>query len=105
MATDYISREAAIEAIKSECAGCVGQEIGEQFCSKCAIRMREVTMYSVPTADVVEVVRCGKCKYYIENMGMCVFDAEYDNGEWYGFVSHHAEDYFCADGERRTDDA
>lgn len=48
----YISREAAIEAIRSECVGCVGQEIGERFCCKCAIRQREVALYSVPAADV-----------------------------------------------------
>lgn len=57
MATDFISRDAAIEAIRSECVGCVGQQFGERFCSKCAIRQREVALYSVPTADVRPVVR------------------------------------------------
>ena len=45
-----------------------------------------------------ELVRCKDCKWYIkkfENEGRCI---EHDN-------DYHEPDWFCADGERRTDDA
>ena len=52
---------------------------------------------SMPTADVVEVVRCKDCaykQYYFTNdMVKCGC----------GNGAHH-EGFFCADGERRTDD-
>lgn len=40
-----------------------------------------------PTVDAVPVVRCGECKYHWKNGGDCVAEA----------------DFFCADGERRSD--
>jgi hypothetical protein len=40
-----------------------------------------------PTVDAVPVVRCAKCKYHWKNGGDCVAEA----------------DFFCADGERRTE--
>lgn len=44
-----------------------------------------------PTADVVEVVRCKDCKYYIEREDghICANDYLYKDSDW-----------FCADGEK-----
>ncbi len=39
---------------------------------------------NLPTADVVEVVRCKDCTRQM--------------------ICFHSDDYFCADGERREDD-
>lgn len=55
----------------------------------------------IPAADVVEVVRCGDCRYRM----LCY---ENDAGEKYGKCSLHSieedirDDWFCADGERRS---
>lgn len=43
-----------------------------------------------------EIVRCKECKYAVD------FDGRI-GCEWHGFYSV-APDWFCADGERRTDD-
>lgn len=40
-----------------------------------------------PTVDAVPVVRCGECKYHWKNGGDCVAEL----------------DFFCADGERKTE--
>lgn len=51
---------------------------------------RRIKVYSkkqideAPTADVVEVVRCKDCTRQM--------------------ICFHSDDYFCADGERRTDE-
>lgn len=54
----------------------------------------------IPTADVVEVVRCRECIHWdtdwepLPGFHYCPMVDGLKNGEW-----------FCADGERRTDDA
>lgn len=45
-----------------------------------------------PTVDAVEVVRCKDCKWYSDDY-CCQF------GDDYG------DDWYCADGERREEDA
>jgi len=45
--TDYISREAALEAIKTA-------ELGQEY----------EAVEAIPAADVVEVVRCRDCKWF-----------------------------------------
>ena len=52
-----------------------------------ATRIREI-----PAADVVEVVRCKKCKHYDINNNYC---------EQMGFNCNHYD--FCSYGERRSD--
>lgn len=68
-----------------------------------------VKLHEIETADVVPVVRCGKCKHFNDDDGdcRCVKDAEWDEetATWYGFVSYHMPDFFCADGERKDGDA
>ena len=50
-----------------------------------------------PTVDAVQVVRCKDCKHHEdEEMGMVY--CTHIVGSWV------AEDFFCADGERRSDD-
>ena len=53
---------------------------------------------SIPAADVVEVVRCKDCKYGTQSEA----SEKYWDCENYGCSQH--EDYYCADGERRTND-
>lgn len=59
-----------------------------------------------PTADVVEVVRCGKCKHYmvapISGREFCTINAMKKNNEWHGLIVTK-NDHFCGYGERRTD--
>lgn len=55
----------------------------------------------VPAVDAVEVVRCGKCKYYSRSeytdRGYCDFDD--------GLCGTVKNDSFCSYGERREDNA
>ena len=58
----------------------------------------------IPTADVVEVVRCKDCKWYtiyeVKNDG--AMDKRYKPSFCDLYRKHRKETYFCADGERRT---
>lgn len=49
-----------------------------------AIEMAKRDTDRVPTADVVEVVRCKDCRKWC--------------------ICHHSDDYYCSDGERREDE-
>lgn len=62
--------------------------------------------------DAVEVVRCKDCEHYkwqltgVEAETMCcTINAEYDPdvGVWYGLTSYPPAEFFCADGERKTE--
>ena len=70
---------------------------------------RTLTLRKKDPLDVVEVVRCKKCINGIydesNNIYKCVKSTNYDPeyNDWFGFVSYHNADYYCADGERRTD--
>lgn len=62
----------------------------------------KLTLDAMPTVDAVQVVRCGECKYFVKNTWECVrlsdrFGDEYSDARVY-------PEYYCADGERRTDD-
>lgn len=53
---------------------------------------------SIPTADVVEVVRCGECKHRYTPARCSLWVAtENDNAVF----KEHGEDFFCAFGERK----
>ena len=56
---------------------------------------------ALPTVDAVPVVRCGKCKYFVKNTWECVRIAD-RFGDEYSDATVYPE-YFCADGERRTE--
>ena len=71
-----------------------------------AVTMRGVAIINgFPAADVVEAVRCRDCKHYdCEDGGQkCVKDADWsvEDGCYYGFISYHGPEFFCADGERK----
>ena len=56
---------------------------------------------AMPTVDAVQVVRCKDCKYFVKNTWECVrlsdrFGDEYSDARVY-------PEYYCADGERRTE--
>ena len=56
--------------------------------------------------DVVPVVRCGKCKYYVENhYGDIVCQHPEQDGDWLeaAWLDTNPDD-FCSYGERRAED-
>ena len=59
----------------------------------------------IPTADVVEVVRCRDCKWYgideLKKDGS--LDRRYKPSVCYLYREHHEESWYCADAERRTE--
>lgn len=77
----YIKREDALDAVLFALVG-----TGYQSNAIDAIR-------DVPTADVVEVVRCKDCKWWTKQadsvQGRCALSGHYPTGAWY-----------CANGER-----
>ena len=87
---DYISREAAIDAIWKP-------EVRPNDLIFDALRRAcEEEVKHIPAADVVEVVRCKDCRFYYNEDGyeMC------DNTECYDHIS---ADGFCAWAQRRAD--
>lgn len=64
----------------------------------CCIEVRKV-FNAIPTADVVEVVRCGECEYWDTTWN----PRAAKNGEQYCPATdlYTTPDWFCADGERR----
>lgn len=60
-------------------------------------------VFSVPTADVVEVVRCKDCKYFLDedefdSLGMCLCERIARN---YGGEIYPERIHFCSYGERK----
>lgn len=97
---EYIERDMAIsECLKYNYAG-----QSDKWATKCLLK-------SIPTADVVAVVRCKDCKHGVwdedEELWKCVVCAEWseESEYWFGFVAYHDADYFCREGERRGEDA
>ena len=115
---EYIEREAAkiiLERVRDKCGN---DEMA--FALNWASRL----IRDIPAADVVArdcfdrllaendrlrqerpVVRCRDCKHYDCEDGdqKCVKDAEWDEEEacYFGFISYHGPEFYCADGERR----
>lgn len=61
MATKYISQEAAIKTLRKAEAlyrKCMVSQVRADMIDHCIKLVNDV-----PTADVVEVVRCGECRY------------------------------------------
>ena len=93
---DYISRQAAIEALdRAVCHYCVcpcdkpySKECNAVDNYSAGIRVIE----ELPTADVVEVVKCKQCKHYDTHNHKC----------WYWNHGIRKDDY-CSKAERRTD--
>ena len=98
MATDYISREAAIEDVCKRLRF-THPGSGEEYSAKDVRAFVEAMLLPVPAADVVEVVRCKNCLHY--EMGVCL--KIYDDGN----VSKDAWQErkptdFCSYGEDRN---
>lgn len=58
----------------------------------------------IPSADVVEVVRCEKCTHKVDFRGrvMCNRNAHRVCDEWYGLTATN-NDHFCSYGIRKED--
>ena len=89
---EYIEREALMKIAES-----IQRNIDPNFPTEAVT----VLANFLPTADVVEVVRCKDCVWFAPNNG----------GLWYGcaFDTRHPDDVpkpddFCSSGERRADD-
>lgn len=54
----------------------------------------------IPTADVVEVVRCRDCAYYREENGYCM--NPHCSSSFYGHRVR--EEHYCSFGERRAEE-
>lgn len=90
MADDTIYRQAAIKAIENlqDCYN----GFSDTYDKACIIGALE----EVPSAQP-EIVRCRECKHRTQGVGgfyMC-------NRLWDQFID---DDFFCADGERRSED-
>ena len=91
---EYIDREAAFDAI-TDLAGKAPTRSAYEAVWKSARELKKI-----PTADVVPVVRCKDCKWFVDNNG----------GEWYGCKMFQVvritpedapkPDDFCSYGER-----
>ena len=93
----YISREAAIEAVKES------HDCGEWLQETLA------RIYEIPAADVVEVIRCKDCKYWLPHRQFG-WDDEFDEYNDYCSLLVPDDDYyavmrsaenFCSYAERR----
>ena len=89
----YIDADAAYEA------ACEGADNWDGGCSPYRDDCIREELDKVPTVDAVPIVRCGECKYcysegFVNVRNVC--EKHYD----FGNVD---DDWFCADGERRTE--
>lgn len=91
----YINADALIEAIKHELWD---WKTLDGITSTTVLKQTITDIQNTPTADVVEVVRCKDCVHHHTNESkpMYVWCEMVD-----GLLS---QNWFCADGERRTDD-
>ena len=89
----YIASDAIVDKV---CEGISCNECSfgtnEDGMSECVLQKR---IDELPTADVVEVVRCADCIHGTKDFDkfLCEWNQEFHDGDW-----------FCADGERREDD-
>ena len=93
---EYITRNNAISAV---CFGC-NQQFSDKPCEpyECTIRQ---SIMALPTADVVEVVRCKDCKHLTkEYIGDSL---EFICKSAKGMVDP-APDFYCSYGKRKEDD-
>ena len=92
---DYISREDAIEALSHPVSMSMCFTKEEVYAKRDQRDIDIALIRELPTADVVEVVRCKDCQFCIEWDGRL-------SCEWHGFYKTESE-WFCADGERRSE--
>ena len=84
--SDYISRAAAIRAI-TEQQGVVDKSVAKRVLTQ------------LPSADVVEVIRCKDCDNWQTG-----WKAWSDNGHYCGMIDGDTQpDFYCSYAERRND--
>ena len=104
---DYISRQAAIDALGEEPE--IWCETDEEAATRSQWEMDKAAIESVQPADVVPVVRCRNCKYaHMTYSGDCKYcdrikEMTDDGDGGYGGSLYLPGDWFCAYGERRED--
>ena len=52
-----------------------------------------------------EIIRCKDCKYYRAIPGYCAYDRIWQENKGHVWGMYCKPDWYCADGERRDDDA
>jgi len=52
-----------------------------------------------------EIVRCKDCKHYRDIPGYCAYDRIWQENKGHVWGMYCQPDWFCADGERREEDA
>ena len=89
----YIEREAALRAI----ADVQYMMYSDDDCADeyAAVNVVFNVVGTVPTADVVEVVRCRECKYYAAANRQC------DHPDGLYLTRAAGDDSYCSYGERR----
>jgi len=101
---DYIDRQAAIETIHSAiypyfCGAEDGDILSEDEKLVLSVNKTICTaIIALPSADVVEVVRCKDCKHRYYTLGI--------SAEWYQCELWHdaiEDNDFCSRAERRTE--
>lgn len=95
MATEYISRETAVNACCAACGvdGFRGEELA--LCRKTCEDVQAIM--SVPAADVVAVVRCMDCVHYIGYSQDCGLYVWGSNG-----LENPEPNDFCSKGVRKN---
>lgn len=86
---DYISREALIKAVE-----------GNPYVTESVKSYVRCTAKNIPAADVVEVVRCGECKYYFGG-GLGICEMIESRLAAYQRDVRWNDDFYCAFGERK----
>lgn len=98
--SDLISREAALDAIKSYCNGC--DNYSGVRCSSCMIDYAIIAVDAVLMVDAVPVTRCKDCVYTKDPMLV----NDYREGAKWCMLHMHTVllDDFCSDAERIEDE-
>lgn len=94
---EYIERAAAITRFTFEQGDYIPEKLIDGHDNVIAVRTIKRVLRDIPTADVVEVVRCRDCKHI--TVGNIIRGQIYPACRKYKIMV--GEDFFCADGERR----
>jgi len=102
---DLIDREALLKELATHFNKVDGKTL---YHPSMSLAMHDVR--NAPAVDAVEVVRCKDCEHGIKDddgLYQCILGAEYDEetGMYFGFNAWYTEDFFCAHGERRKENA
>ena len=105
--SDLISRQDAIDAIRKNVSK---SETEDSLCFNLGLGVAEKVVESLPSAEAVEVVRCGECKNRGSDACPMFFEEWFtiDEGDGYVDDDYREHDYttdegYCHWGERRED--